>query len=175
MTRRIGLALAIGPLLLFGAAAPVSAAEDGDYPEASPYVEMPEIAATARLMAARTQAMVEGKRLIAVLGANWCHDSRALAGWLGTPRFRSLTDRHFVVVFIDAGRPQDGEGRNLDLAEAFGVRDIEGTPSLLVIDPASGKLLNSPKSAKNWRNAASRSEDAIFDDLKAFAIRNGDR
>ncbi len=173
MTRRIPLALAMAPLLLFGAAASVSADEDGDYPEASPYVEMPEVAATARLMAARTQAMVEGKRMIVILGANWCHDSRALAGWLDTPRFKALTDRHFVVVFIDAGRPQDGEGRNLDLAASFGVRDIEGTPNLLVIDPAKGTLLNSAKSARSWRDAASRSGDAIYNELAGFASPAG--
>jgi hypothetical protein len=173
MTRRLRVAMAVCPLLLLAAAVSVSAAGGAENPEASPYGEMPEIAATARLMAARTQAMVDGKRLIAIFGANWCHDSRALAGWLETARFKSLTDRHFVVVFIDAGRPQEGEGRNLDLAAGFGVRDIEGTPNLLVIDPASGKLLNSPKSAKSWRNAASRSGDAIYDELAGFAAMAG--
>ncbi|MCR2832698.1 thioredoxin family protein [Parerythrobacter lacustris] len=151
----------------------VRAEEGHEYPEASPYAEMPEIAATARIMAARTQAMVEGKRLIAIFGANWCHDSRALAGWLDTARFKNLTDRNFVVVFVDAGRPQDGEGRNLDLAAGFGVSDVEGTPNLLVIDPASGKLLNSPQSAKSWRDAASRSEDAIYNELAGFAAPAG--
>lgn len=173
MPRHSGLALFLGPLLLASLATSARAEEGREYPEASRYAEMPEIAATARMMAARTQAVIEGKRLIAIFGANWCHDSRALAGWLETARFKALADREFVVVFIDAGRPQDGEGRNLDLAASFGVRDIEGTPNLLVIDPAKGKLLNAPDSAKSWRNTASRSEDAIYEELAGFAASAG--
>ena len=139
------------------------------HPEASPYAEIPEIAAIAHFEGVRAAAILQGKRLVAVFGANWCHDSRALAGWLETPRFRALTDKHFIVVYIDAGRPQDSAGRNMALAARLGVSDIEGTPNLLVLDPANGKLLNTPESAKGWRDAASRSADAIFDELASYA------
>lgn len=102
-----------------------------------------------------------------VLGANWCHDSRALAGWLETPRFAALTAAHYEVVFVDVGSPQTGEGRNLDIARRFGLPDMVGTPALLVLD-ADGTAVNLDTAA-SWRDAASRSEDAIFAELAGLA------
>lgn len=159
-------AAAILPL----AASPAEAeVVEPEHPEASPYVELPEIAVTAQLMALRTVAIAQGKRMMVVFGANWCHDSRALAGTLETPRFKSLVERHFTLLYVDAGTPQEGDGRNMELAARLGVPDIEGTPNLLIIDPATGKLLNTPNDARSWRDAASRGEDDIYDDLAGFA------
>lgn len=147
-------------------------AHSGDWPEASPFNPQADARMDLHLalaVAGVTNAANENEnvRLLAVFGANWCHDSRALAGWLETPRFRALTDEHFEVVYIDAGVPQTGEGRNLELAEEFGVTDITGTPTMLVID-ADGNLLNTPEDAKSWRNASLRSEDEIFAWLEGF-------
>lgn len=131
----------------------------GSYPEASPFAEGADAAAD--LASAQAMAASEGKRVLAVFGANWCHDSRALAGWLQSPRLAALVDANFAVVYIDAGVPQTGEGRNLALAAGHGVTNITGTPTLLVLT-ADGSLLNTPEDARSWRNAASRSEDEIF-------------
>lgn len=108
-----------------------------------------------------------GTRVLLVMGANWCHDSRSLAGWLETPRFRAMTAQRFEVIFIDAGKPQEGKGRNLDVAQRFGIAELPGTPNLFVIR-ADGTLVNA-ESVTGWRNAASRSEDAIFDELVALS------
>lgn len=135
------------------------------HPEAAAYAVTPD--AMADVDAALTRATASGKRVLLVMGANWCHDSRALAGWLGTPRFAALTAQAYEVVYVDVGVPQTGEGRNLEVARRFGLEEFPGTPALLVLT-ADGEAVNL-ETAASWRNAASRSEDAIYAELNALA------
>lgn len=170
--RAVLLLLAIPALASCASTGTSSHAHSGDWPEATPFD--PEADARSALQLALAAAAVEDAagqgqsvHVLAIFGANWCHDSRALAGWLESPRFRALTGKHFMVVYIDTGVPQTGEGRNLELAEQFGVHDITGTPTMLVID-ANEQLLNTPEDAKSWRNASMRSEDEIYAWLESF-------
>ena len=111
--------------------------------------------------------MREGRLVLAVFGADWCHDSRALAGLLESERFAALLRANYEVVFIDAGVPQGGEGRNLDLAEQLGVSGIEGTPTVIVIGRSGGTL--NAGTARSWRNVASRDPDDVYRELHRFA------
>ena len=154
----LALALALGGC----ATTPVA------HPEASLY--NPAIDASAAFAGARERSQASGRPLLAVLGANWCHDSRALAGWLETPRFRQLVADNFELVFVDVGHPQTGEGRNQQIPQSFGIAEMKSTPALLVIAP-DGALLNR-ETATKWGNAASRSEDAIYAELASFAQRS---
>lgn len=147
-------------------AAPVQHAHSGAYPEATPFD--PSANAAAALAAAQADARATDRNLLVVLGANWCHDSRALAGWLQSPGMAPLVEDHYTLVYIDAGVPQTGEGRNLELAAGLGVTDIAGTPTLLVLD-SQGRLLNTPDDARAWRNAASRSQGEIRGFLERWA------
>jgi thiol-disulfide isomerase/thioredoxin len=151
--------------LALAACASVPQTAAAPHPEARAYAADSD--AHADVDAALARAAASGKRVLLVMGANWCHDSRALAGWLETPRFAALTAAHYEVVFVDVGMPQTGEGRNLDIARRFGLEDIKNTPALLVLGP-DGKAVNLD-TARDWRNAASRSEDAIFAELSALA------
>lgn len=117
--------------------------------------------------AALARAAGNGKRVLLVMGANWCHDSTALAGWLETPRFATLVAERYELVFVNVGMPQTGDGHNLDVPRRFGLAELPGTPALLVLTP-EGKAVNLDTAA-SWRNAASRSEDAIFAELAALA------
>ena len=155
--------------LSLAACASVSPASASRHPEAASYDASAD--AMAEVDAALARAEGNGKRVIVALGANWCHDSRAFAGWLDTPRFQAMADRAFEIVFVDVGNPQAGEGRNLAVARRFGIDPVEGTPTVLVLD-ADGTLLN-PETARGWRNAASRSEDAIYAELERFAPPSG--
>ena len=157
--------LALGLALGLCACATVSAAPA--HPEARAYPAQAD--ATAAVDAALARAAAMGKRVLLVMGANWCHDSRALAGWLETPRFAALVAERYELVFVDVGEPQTGAGRNLDIARRFGLTEFPGTPALLVLT-AGGLALNADTAA-GWRNAASRSEDAIFAELTALAAR----
>ncbi|MCT2559271.1 thioredoxin family protein [Tsuneonella sp. YG55] len=127
----------------------------------------PAADAQAAYAAARARSVESGRPLLAVLGANWCHDSRALAGWLETPRFRQLVAADFELVFVDVDHPQAGEGRNLEIPRQFGIDGLQSTPALLVIAP-DGTLLNRA-SATGWGNAASRSGDAIYAEIARYA------
>lgn len=137
----------------------------GAPPEARSYVASET--ATADVNAALTRANRSGKRVLLVMGANWCGDSRALAGWLATERFEDLIDRKYELVFVDIGMPAASGRRNVEIARGFGVTELPGSPNVLVIT-GDGVLVN-PTTAANWRNAASRSSDDIYNELAALA------
>ena len=141
-------------------------AENSAHPEATPFSVTGD--AMARVDAALEAAAANDSRALIVLGANWCHDSRALAGWLETERFQSLLAEHYELVYVNVGLPQTGDGHNLDIARRFG-HEVEGTPNLLVVTP-EGLLVNGD-TATTWRNSASRSEDAIYEELDELAHR----
>ena len=144
--------------------APAAAEAEAEHPEARPFDEArPALADVAMALA---RAALNRKRVLLVMGANWCHDSRGLAGWFEMPRFAAMLDQRYELVFVDVGHPQEGEGRNIDIAQRFGIEEISGTPTVLVLSP-EGALLN-PATAGTWRNAASRTEDEIFSYFDAF-------
>lgn len=145
----------VGALLI---ALPLSAsarvAAVAGHPEARPF-RSPDRAAR-ELAAAQARAKVNGHRVLVVFGANWCHDSRALAGWFGTPRFAAMLAERYEIVWVNVGR----KDRNLDLARSLGLDGIAGTPTVLILSP-EGRPQNLAD-APTWRNAASRTEDAVF-------------
>ena len=117
--------------------------------------------AASRLEVKLKGVAISGKKLLIIMGANWCHDSAALANMLDSGRFVGMITQNYEVLFVDVGTPQTGRGRNLEIARRFGVKKIKGTPTVLVVSP-KGKLLNTKKDAASWRNAASRAEDAVY-------------
>jgi len=157
----------IAALMLAGCATVASKVAHGshDYPEAESYDVSGN--ASAEVDAALTLAAANDTRVLLVMGANWCHDSRALAGWLGTERFEALIEDKYELVFVNVGMPQSGDGHNLDIAQRFGLEDLPGTPNLLVLTD-QGELVNAD-TATTWRNSASREEDAIYDELAMLA------
>lgn len=154
----------VAALALTACAHTAHAPAEAHHPEARSYDA--RIDATAAVDAALARAAERGTRVLLVMGANWCHDSRALAGLLGTPRFSAMIDAHFELVFVNVGMPQTEDGHNLDIARRFGIDALPGTPNLLVI-AADGTLLNAD-SATTWRNAASRDPDAVYAEIAGF-------
>lgn len=146
------------------APAPVAAAAR---PEARSYLVSEN--ASADVDAALARARTSGKRVLLVMGANWCSDSRALAGWLGTERFAELIARKYELVFVNIGQPRTGDGHNLHIARRFGLAELPGLPNVLVLTP-DGTLVNRDTAA-GWRNAESRTGDAIYAELAALADR----
>jgi len=113
----------------------------------------------ATLFAARTAK----KNALIIMGANWCHDSRALARHFETPKFQTLFSTEYETVFVDVGQ----KDRNLDIAQRFGLSEIVGTPTVFIISP-KGKVLNLD-SAVTWRNSASMEGDDIYRYFADFA------
>jgi thiol-disulfide isomerase/thioredoxin len=163
LKRGIFACMALAMAAALPLAAPAAETE-AEHPEARPFDEArPALADVAMALA---RAAINRKRVLLVMGANWCHDSRGLAGWFEIPRFADMLERRYELVFVDVGHPQEGEGRNIDIAQRFGIDEITGTPTVLVLSP-EGALLN-PETAPTWRNAASRTEDEIFTYFDAF-------
>ncbi len=161
LTRLAPLLLALGTVQPALAAPPEAAqAATSSYPERTD--------ARAALDAALADAARSGKTLLVVFGADWCHDSRALAQVLMSDRFRKEFAPRYAVVFIDAGKPQTGQGHNEDLLPRFGVTRLKGTPAMFTVAP-NGRQINSRKDALSWRNAASRGETAVFNWLGKLA------
>lgn len=123
--------------------------------------------ASADVDAALARAKQSGKRVLLVMGANWCSDSRALAGWLATDRFAELIARKYELVFVNIGMPKSGDGHNLGIAQRFGLSELPGLPNVLVLT-SDGVLVN-PTTATSWRNAESRTGDAIYEELATLA------
>jgi thiol-disulfide isomerase/thioredoxin len=135
------------------------------HPEARAYDA--SSAPSADIDAALVRTELSGKNLLVVMGGNWCHDSRAFAGWMETPRFAAMLAERYEVIYVNVGMPQTGDGHNIDIAHRFGLDEVVGTPTVLIIAP-DGTLLNAD-TAGSWRNTATRREDAIFDELVGFA------
>jgi thiol-disulfide isomerase/thioredoxin len=144
-------------------AAPVSSASAAEHPEARLYDSTSD--ASADVDAALAQGEAERKITLVVMGANWCHDSRALAGWFTTDAdIIGVLDRNFVVTYVDVGQ----KDRNIDIAQRFGIEEIVGTPTMVMVD-YDGTVLNKV-TAKDWRNSASRSKEDILYELEEVAL-----
>ena len=139
------------PSLAADSAAPVTVSP---HPEARPFGDPAR--ADRDVADAMARAKANGHRVILVFGANWCHDSRALAGWFASPRFAAMLNPRYEIVWIDVGQ----KDHNLDLARRYGLDGIKGTPTVLMLDSA-GKPLNL-KDAPRWHDASKRSEDKIY-------------
>jgi thioredoxin-related protein len=161
--RFVRVLIALFSAIAFSLSFSALAAEPG-HPEAKLYDASRD--ARADVAAALTRAKAADKRVILVMGANWCHDSKALAGWFESARFKAMLMPLYEIVYIDVGKPQLREGRNIEIAQGFGIKKIKGTPTVLILS-ADGMLLNK-KDAPTWRNAASRSEDEIFRSFAEF-------
>ena len=157
-------------LLIFAAllgacqTAPASAASEhavhAKHDEPRPYDKTAD--AWADVKAAMNTSKGNGHMTIVAMGANWCHDSRGLAAQFEKPRFQTLLNEYYELVYVDVGE----KNRNVNIARHFGVDNIAGTPTVFVLSP-EGNVLNL-ETAPTWRNAASRSEDDIFDYFRSF-------
>ena len=146
------------------AIAPTAAAETRTLPgvedayKSTAFIADPMPAIDAALAAARQS----GKRVLLVMGTGGCHDSAWLANLIAPDRFAPVRAR-YEIVYADIGMPHiRGLGRNPEVAKRFGFR-IKGTPTVAIVD-ADDTVLNR-KAAPKWRNAASRSDDAIYNEL----------
>lgn len=141
------LRLALSFLLLFVLQASLAHAED-DHPR--PFVD--DAQAMVDIETGLAEALAENRRLLVVLGANWCHDSRALAHHFEDDTVSQLIEDHYVLRFVDVG----WRDRNHAVMHRFGIAAIYATPTVLIIDPEREFLLNR-HSTEFWTTAASRS------------------
>ena len=111
-----------------------------------PYPYDDKADANAAVATAKARALAEHKLLMIDLGGNWCPDCRILAGTIEVPALRAFVDAHYEVVTVDVGRFD----KNLQIPAHYGLKHykrLEGVPSLLIVDPASNKLLDAGHTA----------------------------
>ncbi len=115
--------------------------------------------AVARDQVARAQsrARASGKLLLVDLGGNWCADCRLLAAVMQLPEVAAFVDAHYVLVLVDVGRMD----RNLDIPAHWGVKRVDGVPSLLVVD--SGDHLTNAGHQEALADARSMTPQALAD------------
>ena len=97
------------------------------------------------------------KKLLLILGGNWCPDCRVLAGMLKNNSVQALLDDNYVVEHIDVGRFD----KNLHIPKRFGIEKLYGVPTVLIIDKGEN-VLNTPF-ISDWTTArAKKPEDFSF-------------
>ena len=84
------------------------------------------------------KALSNNKRLLLVMGAQWCHDSRGLASNFATPEMLAITNAHYEVVYVDVGYFKDLRA----ITERFSQPHYFATPTVMIIDPKTETLLN---------------------------------
>jgi thiol-disulfide isomerase/thioredoxin len=135
------VALAVCASLVVGCASTAETDPDGKLfqPSADPVADVQQ---------ALSRAGDDDRLALVVLGANWCHDSRALASRLHSPPLEKLIQQHYELVFVDVGFLDQGR----DVMQQFGVAHFYATPTVLIIDPSSRALVND-EDRHIWGNA----------------------
>ena len=135
----------------------------GHHDDDNPRPYDPERNAMFDVDAALQAAQYSGKKVLLVLGGNWCHDSRGLAGKFGQPELAALIEASYELVYVDVGH----RDRNLDVGARFGVPELFGTPTVLILSP-EGVLLNKD-TVHDWRTADSKPYDETLGYFQSFA------
>lgn len=114
--------------------------------------------AMADVDAALERAAGSGRLALIVLGADWCHDSRALANRLQDEPLAGLVSRHYEVLLVDVGYLERGR----DIVNRFGVPGYYATPTVLIVEPGTGRLVNADD-RHQWGAAAGIGEKESMD------------
>ncbi|WP_300527822.1 thioredoxin family protein [Maricaulis sp.] len=117
--------------------------------------------------AALAEAVDTDRRLLLILGANWCHDSRGLAHHFEDAELASTLEQHYVLRHIDVG----WRDQNHAVMQRFNVPAVYGTPTVFIIDPVSEELLNR-QTRSDWTSAASRSIEEVRAYFAGWAVNS---
>ena len=131
--------------------------------ERTPYDE--QASANAGVDNAIARALKSGKRVLIDLGGNWCGDCIVLSNVMRLPEVKAFIDAHYEVAIVDVGHFD----KNLQVPARWGItKRLEGVPSVLIVDPVSGKLLDRGHIAA-LADARSMRPQAIADWLASWA------
>lgn len=110
-------------------------------------------------------AGAEGKLALIVMGATWCHDSRGLVKRFRDQNILPVLDANYELLYVDVGHLEVAR----DVNERFGMPAIYATPTVMIVDPATGTLKNA-RTMHKWRNADSISYDETRTYFEAEAL-----
>ena len=123
---------------------------------------LPSDNAMADVEQAMDSALANNRLVLLVMGANWCHDSRALASRLYQEPLKSYVTEHYETVFVDVGFLDKGR----DVINSIGPPVYYATPTVLIVDPASRRLVN----AANRHQWGSADSISMGDSLGYFEL-----
>ncbi|WP_299771290.1 thioredoxin family protein [uncultured Pseudoteredinibacter sp.] len=161
----------LSALLFF---APLSSAEKHSEPASDPFYRGADV--QLEIDAKLALAKRENKKLLLVLGAQWCHDTQGLLKNFNKPELKKTLQDHYEVVFVDVAYLNKG----FDVAKRFGLPIYYGTPTVMVVDPDTETLINRP-SMTQWLSADSvsyqqyKSYFAKMSEYTADAELNGNK
>ncbi len=113
---------------------------------------------------ARQRALQNDRLAMYVLGGNWCHDSVNFSAMLQQPAVADIVEEDYEVQFINIGFLENIR----EYVNLFDVPVIYGTPTVLIVDPGTGTLLNR-ESLSAWRNATNRQVSELTEYLQRYA------
>ncbi len=87
---------------------------------------------------ALTAARLANKKLLVIMGAQWCHDSRGLAKQFATPQMTNILNDYYQTIYLDVGYFNDLR----PITQRFGQAHYFATPTVMIIDAESEKLIN---------------------------------
>lgn len=99
---------------------------------------------------AQEKAIDENKLLLVVLGAKWCHDSTGLASHFESEALQPILEKFYTTILVDVGLLEDRR----NITKRFGYPIYYATPTVMIIEPNTGTLLNRASMAR-WANADS--------------------
>jgi hypothetical protein len=128
---------------------------------------LPSDNAMADVEQAMHSALANNRLVLVVMGANWCHDSRALASRLYQEPLGSLIEDRYETVFVDVGYLDKGR----EVISSIGPPVYYATPTVLIIDPVSGQLVNADN-RHQWGSADTISMEESVDYFQLMAEAN---
>ncbi|MEM9529364.1 MAG: thioredoxin family protein [Pseudomonadota bacterium] len=109
----------------------------------------PDENAIATVDAAIAAARANDRLALVVLGANWCHDSRALGSRLDQSPLKEVLEASYELAVVDVGYYEHGQDVMRHLGEAI----YYATPTVLIVDPATRQVINN-HNRRQWGAAA---------------------
>lgn len=103
-------------------------------------------------------ARERGVNAVLVFGAAWCRDSRVLETLMhDDARISTLLTDNYTVAYVDVGQ----HDTNLDQLARFGVDNLYGTPTILIVDPVTMQVVNRA-SVHDWRMAMKAAPSDVY-------------
>jgi len=116
-------------------------------------------------LAAGIDAAKDSKRLLlVVMGANWCHDSRALASRLYKEPLRAVVNENYQTLFVDVGYLDKGK----EVINSLGMPVYYATPTVLIVDADTGLVIND-NNRHQWADAANISMEESLEYFQLFS------
>jgi len=109
-------------------------------------------------------AKAENKKLLFILGANWCHDSRSLAMKLDQASLSGLITENYRLSLVDVGFLDSG----FEFTEKAEMETYYATPTVLIFDPATAEHLNKDD-MHQWANADKIKQSVTNSYFKKYA------